>query len=274
MSKKIIIITAIIFITAETFAQEIFLKNNFADSLSVAQSKKLIVLTKNILLDCGHKETLENQQHLKNCGAAKRIYNFAAYMLKKDIPEKEIIEEIKLRNKTFFDTVVYKITPSSIRVSGDVNSPVEITAFIGSNCPSCKRTLIPLRELAGTALKGKIKISMKPLYRQLGDIALIAAEKQNKAWELFRTYGNSNSDINADNINSFFDEARIDKYKIYEDMRDTNWIFSILDQNYAESVKCKMSFTPHLLFNGIIYESDINPRWIIDFIEWLLTKSE
>jgi len=272
--KKITAITMImIFATLKTaFAQQLFLNNNFVDSLSVSQTKKLNSLTKNVFLGCKHKEPLSDEQHIKNCDAAKRIYNFAAYLLKKQVADKEIIEEIKLRDTAFFDTVIYKTAPSAIRVCGDENSSMKITAFIGTNCPNCKQILVPLYELSQGALKGIFKISLKPLYRQLGDIALVAANRQNKSWELLRAYANTNDAINADNINDFFDEARIDKSQIYKEMSDTNKIYSILAENYSEARKCKMSYTPHLLFNGIIYESDTNLRWIIDFIEWLLTK--
>lgn len=275
MKNIIAIIMIMIFSTLKTaFAQQLFLNNNFVDSLSVSQVKKLNSLTKNVFLGCKHKEPLSDEQHLKNCGAAKRIYNFAAYLLKKQAADKEIIEEIKLRDAAFFDTVTYKTAPPAIRICGDENSPVEITAFIGTNCPSCKQILVPLYELSEGVLKGKFKISLKPLYRQLGDIALVAANRQNKSWELLRAYASTNDGINADNINDFFDEARIDKGQIYKEMSDTNKIYSILTENYSEAKKCKMTYTPHLLFNGIIYESDTNLRWVIDFIEWRLTKAK
>jgi hypothetical protein len=275
MKKSIAIITIIIIAAINSaFCEQIFLNNNFADSLSASQSKKLYSLTKNIFLDCSHKEPLGSDQHVKTCDAAKRIYNFTAYLIKKETADKEIIEEIKLRNSAFFDTTVYNIALSSIIVSGDANSLVKITAFIGTNCPNCKQISVPLYELSNGALKGKISVSMKPLYRQLGDIALIAANEQNKSWQLLRAYANTNDAITADNINDFFDEAKIDKNRIYMEMSDTNKIFSILNGNYSESKKCKMIFTPHLIFNGTIYESDMNLRWIIDFIDWKLTKSK
>jgi protein-disulfide isomerase len=272
--KRIFMITVIMFFAAvkTPFAQQLFSNGNFADSLSVSQLKKLNSLTKNIFLSCGHKEPLESRQHLETCGGAKRIYNFAAHLLKKQVPEREIIEEIKLRNAAFFDTVIYETAAPYIRISGDENSPVEITAFINADCPSCKQVLIPLYELSEGFLKGKFKVSMKPLYRQLGDIALVAANQQNKSWELLRAYLSATDGVNADNIDRFFSEAQIDKSRIYKEMGDTNKIYSILAENYSEAKRCKMTYTPHLLFNGIIYESDTNLRWIIDFIEWKLEK--
>jgi hypothetical protein len=145
--------------------------------------------------------------------------------------------------------------------------------FVSSNCPSCREAVVILNELSNTAYRGKIKVSIKPLYRMLGDIASIAANKQSKSWDLYRAYSNSNNRITADNINDFFAEAGIDKDRIYEDMRDSTFIFSILKANYAEAIKCGMRYTPHILFNGIVYDGNIKAQDIVEFIDDILTKT-
>jgi len=173
----------------------------------------------------------------------------------------------------FAQSIVCRPAPSFIKFSGEANSPIDVVIFVSSGCPTCKETGVMFYELANTMYKGKIKVSIKPLYRQLGDIALIAANSQNKSWELFRAYSNTSNRITADNINELFDEARINKDRIYEDMRDTALIFSVLQANYEEAKKCRMNFTPHILFDGIIYDGETNAQSITQYIDNILTKS-
>jgi protein-disulfide isomerase len=172
----------------------------------------------------------------------------------------------------FCELKIYKTTPAYINFAGEANATIDVTAFVSSGCPSCKEAVIMLYELSSTAYKGKIKVSIKPLYKQLGDIALIAANNQNRSWELFRAYANTGNRISSENINGLFDEAKIDKNRIYEDMRDTALIYSVLEANYTEAKKCGMNFTPHILFNGIIYEGEIKPKSILEYIENILAK--
>jgi protein-disulfide isomerase len=127
-------------------------------------------------------------------------------------------------------------------------------------------------EMSNTVYNGKIKVSIKPMYKQLGDIALVAANNQNKSWELIRAYSHISNRITADNINELFDEAQINKDKIYEDMRDTALIFSVLKANYEEAKKCQMNFTPHIVFDGVIYDGETNAQSIMQYIDKILTK--
>jgi protein-disulfide isomerase len=174
---------------------------------------------------------------------------------------------------SFAQDFVCQSAPSFIRSSGRESSPLDVVIFVSSACPKCKETAVMFYEMSNTVYSGKIKVSIKPLYKQLGDIALVAANSQNKSWELVRAYSHTSNRITADNINELFDEAKINKDKIYEDMRDTALIFSVLQNNYEEAKKCQMNFTPHILFNGIIYDGEINAQSIMQYIDKILAKS-
>lgn len=170
----------------------------------------------------------------------------------------------------FSDEVICNPTPSSINFAGEANSPINVMIFVSSSCPSCKTAAVMFYEMANSAYKGKIKVSIKPLYKQLGDIALIAANNQNKSWELIKAYSNTNRRIDSGNIIDLFTEAGINLDKINEDMQDSTQIVSILQDNYTESRKCGMNFTPHILINGKIYTGEINPQSVIEYIDKLL----
>jgi len=174
----------------------------------------------------------------------------------------------------FSAEVVCKPTPSSIKFAGTPNSPIEVTMFISASCPPCKQAAVMFYEMANSVYKGKMKVSIKPLYKQLGDIALIAANNQNKSWELIRAYSNISRRIDAENMIDLFNEAGIDLDKINKDMQDSTKIFKILEANYAESQKCGLNFTPHIIINGVSFNEEITPQRVMDYINKLLRNKE
>lgn len=129
-------------------------------------------------------------------------------------------------------------------------------------------------EMSQTVFKNKMRVTIKPLYRQLGDIALVAAENQNKSWELIRAYSNTSRRIDTQNIMDLFTEAGIDLEKINRDMQDSTRIFSILNANYLDAKKHGMNFTPHILINGKVFTGEVNPESVMEYIDALLTKTK
>lgn len=148
--------------------------------------------------------------------------------------------------------------------------PLDVVIFVSSECPSCKKAAVMFYEMSNSAYKGKMSVTIKPLYRQVGDIALIAAAQQNKTRELITVYANTSSRIDAKNIIGLFNEAGIDTNKIYEDMQDSTKILSILNANYAEARNKGMNFTPHILINDKVYDGELSPTDITEYINALL----
>lgn len=151
-------------------------------------------------------------------------------------------------------------------------TPIEVVIFVSSSCSSCKKASVMFYEMSNSVYKGKMNLTVKPLYKQLGDIALVAAENQDKLWDLISVYSHTNSRIEASNIKDLFVEAGIDLDKINKDIRDSTQIFSILDNNYAEAKKAGMNFTPHILINGEVFDGEVSPQRVMEYLDKLLKK--
>jgi hypothetical protein len=205
---------------------------------------------------------------------AKRLCNYAAWLLIDDKPLDYVLDKLNRRALTFFPPDTFTLSTGSITPIGDTSSPVKVTVYIAADCGYCKKVGIPLADLTEGPLNGKLYFEMKPIHKKIGDYALLAANEQGKAWELFREYGNIHTRLETSKVIEAASKTTIIPEIFSADMEKNNDRYEKqLDENHNESVENGLKFTPTLFFNNHLYRSNRHPIWIIDYVEFLLEPS-
>ncbi len=243
---------------------------NFVDSLDTEQLAFLDSVTSTITINDGCNGSLNESRTQFNCPDARAFYNFAAWNVKNGKPADFIVDKVRGRDGTFYSPEKFDVAPSYISVAGDSSSPIEIMAYVTSTCPYCKRVGNPLREIVEGPYLGKASFVIKPIHHKLGDYALLAAEEQGKAWELFEAYGIVEHRLDEAAIISAAVEAGIDTVQLKNDIDVKNDEYvAIITANHDEAKANGMQFTPTLYFNGYRYRSNKHPIWLMDYIDYL-----
>jgi hypothetical protein len=269
--KMRLLLISILFISTQVFSLDIFYKDSLKISgLDIYDS----VTSQFIIINRGDKKSIKELK-LKGDDVATRFCNYISWIIAKD-DTKEItyyIDKLRRRESTFFPTDSFKIEPSHILSIGDSSSPIEVVAYMSADCGYCKQTGIALVDLVKGPLKGKLKFSMKPIHKMIGDFAFVAANEQGKTWEIFREFANSSSRIDNDLIYDILPNTTIDSTKFWFDMRMHHDQYEQeLIANREEGLVNGVKYTPTLYFNGRRYRSNRHPLWIIDYVEFLLSS--
>lgn len=243
----------------------------YPDSLAPVLVKQLNHIGETFSPSCGHEKAIGDASHRKTCSVARRFYNFAAWSVWGGKEDERILSDLEKRDATFFDTTRYHVAPATTERAGVVGSSAEVTVYVSSACGRCKQVVPPLKDLAQTAMKGTMVVSLKPLYQRLGDVALLAADMQGKMWDLFEVYGNVSERLDENTLPECLETTQIDTTQFWQDIeRESARFDEILAANYAESKVNGMMFIPHILVSGKLYDSEQHPLWIYDYIEWTL----
>ncbi len=266
MNKLLFSIVLIVsFLTAQPLTSY-----NFVDSLDTEQLAFLDSVTALISIDDGCNGSIYESREQFNCPDARSFYNFAAWNVKNEKPADFVLDKVRGRNGTFYAPERFDVAPSYITVAGDSSSPIEIMAYVTSTCPYCKKVGNPLREIVEGPYRGKASFVIKPIHHKLGDYALLAAEEQGKAWELFEAYGIVAHRLDEEAIIAAAVDAGIDTVQLKSDidLKNDEYV-AIITANHEEAKANGMKFTPTLYFNGYRYRSNKHPIWLMDYIDYL-----
>lgn len=256
-----------------TFALDVFYKDSLESTgLGIYDS----VTSKFIITNRGDKKSIKE---LKKEGddVATRFCKYISWVISKDIskPIDFYIDKLQRREATFFPTDSFKIEKSEISTIGDSTSPITVVSYMSADCGYCKQTGLALLELVEGPLKGKLKFEMKPIHKNIGDFALIAANAQGKTWEIFPEIANCHNRIDDTELYTILKNTTIDTVQFWSDMRMHHDLYEKeLISNREEGVVNGVKYTPTLYFNGRRYRSNRHPLWIIDYVEFLIGNSK
>ena len=141
-----------------------------------------------------------------------------------------------------------------------------ITAYISANCPLCKRVVSALYDsiTTDTLLSGKFALVAKPIGTSIGNVALLAAGKEGRFWDYFRTLANDHSVLKEEaDILRVAQKAGITSATFQKNLSSST-LSKRLSAYHAESVRNEVKYTPTFFINNKRYSSYKDPRWVID----------
>jgi protein-disulfide isomerase len=112
-------------------------------------------------------------------------------------------------------------------------------------------------------LKNKVTLCVKPIGTAIGDIALMAANGDNKFWNLFLAMKGIKTRISEDIAIHLADSIGIAPGRFREMIKNPQ-IPKLLEANKLEANRNNVVVTPTFFINGRRYSSYTNPLWVVD----------
>jgi hypothetical protein len=259
--KHILIVTAIFFLVVhtETFAI------NYSDSLTKKQQKMLTLVTSDFRMNKYCKGTLfDLVKQNSPCSAAYHLYNFAAWLALRDSTRDDLNKQLQIRYDFFTSAETVSIDTAGYPHIGNIENPIVITAYTSSTCNLCKVIVRAVEDsILHGSLHNKAVLVIKPFSAGIGDMAKMAAFKQQK----FKTYSDALANITErfteKDLLAIADSIGLDKSMFTESLKDST-TRALLLKSRAEGVQNGVEVTPTFFINAIRYRSYKDPQWIVD----------
>jgi protein-disulfide isomerase len=239
------------------------------DNLSVLQHRLLDSLLNSYRLDyCCGMAILPCLDLKKECAIARNFQSFAAWLVGTD-PDPDpgkVKEQLDLRYNGFTTKETVTIDTTRLQPAGNPKAPVVIVAYVSANCPLCKRVVSALYDsiTTGKSLDGKFMLVAKPIGSGIGNVALLAAGKEGKFWDYFRTLANEHSVLKEESdILRVAGKAGITSASFKKSLSDPT-LSKRLTKYHEESLKNNVKYTPTFFINNKRYSSYKDPRWVVD----------
>jgi protein-disulfide isomerase len=216
-----------------------------------------------------------NHQSLKLCCAqalpaslAGRLCAFAAWLAREKTPGAQIVKDLDIRRQTLKNDSAVTITPSCFAMTGDTASGIIITAYASASCSLCKRLVREVYiSVTKGALKGKAALRIKPFSADLGDCALLAAQKQDRFWDYFYALALIQERPTRELLLHLSDSLNF-KETAFMRVLDDPASKVILEQSVSEGRNNGVTITPTFFINNRRYRSYKDSRWVIDAAEY------
>ena len=213
---------------------------------------------------CGSLPLKQAAVSKPSCVSAKHLYPFARWLAAKGKTNDECMKDLTDRQQSFGDTGRFHIDLTGVPIGGDGAAPVTIVVYVSGLCPLCKYVSCELyREVTSGALKGKVRLAIKPCRASRADEALVASVHFKKSWEFLDALHNVKIRPDEPVLLKIADSLGIpaDTFKRYLDTRELR---SVIERNSAEAVGNGVSIAPTIFINERRYHSYKDPRWVVD----------
>ena len=220
---------------------------------------------------CGStlKKCLDKKKH---CTIADRLDSFLTWIAgyESDPDPATIKKWMDTRYTGFTTDTTFTFDTTGISVTGNPDAPVRVMVYVSAYCPSCKRYVTELRNalLSDSIMQKKTALYVKPAGKGIGNIALLAAVDEGKFWELFLAYRRVYTILkDTSDICRIAAPAGVLSKRFVRLLSDTT-VQQRLQENREESWRNDVTHFPAYFINGKKYSSSIQPRWVIDAIEF------
>lgn len=246
---------------------------NYADSLTTTDHLQLLdSIAYSFTLDNCCDTTIGACIELKPaCTQAPRFLDFISWMILRGHQQEKIIKELEKRVVSFFGPDTFLVN-SSLPLAGAQDAPVIISSYISASCPRCKKVCIPLY-LAVTdgPLYQLAKLQLIPATVSFGNMALLAAHEQGKFWDFFLKLEGEKRRLNERILMSKARKLGLNT-KQFKRALYNNQYKKVLTQSRNKARNNGVTITPTLFINKRRYRSYKNPQWIIDAVEYEVTR--
>jgi hypothetical protein len=235
------------------------------DSLDAIQSARFDTVTSRYYIQrCCFSNLRDCITRGGDCAIARRLWPFAKWLCAYDSISAKILEQIDKRYNYFISDGKFVIDTSNVPRTGDPAAPVTIVAYISASCNACKLIVGALYDsVAGGGLRHKAKLLAKPIGKGIGDIALMAAQREGKFWNLFLAMKGIKTRVTEDLLVQLADNIGIPPDRFREMLRNPQFPKS-LEANKIEGKKNGVELSPTFFINQKRYNSYKNPRWVVD----------
>jgi protein-disulfide isomerase len=240
---------------------------HYSDSLHKKQQKKLTLVASDFKMTSICKGTLLDLTKSDNpCPTAFHLYNFAAWLVLKDSTPDYIKKQLQARYDLFSSQETVSIDTTGFPYSGDRKNPIIITAYTSSSCNLCKVIVRAVEDsILHGSLKNKAILVIKPFSAGIGDMAKMAAFKQNQ----FKTYSDALAQITGrfteKDLHSIADSIGLDMRSFTTALNDSTTRAFLL-KSRAEGMRNGVEVTPTFFINSKRYRSYKDPQWIVDAV--------
>lgn len=234
----------------------------FIDSLK--QNFRVEPCCASALADCAKQKP--------QCSVAKRLNTFVDWLdslsQHQPVTEERIAAMLLDRHATFADNKRYTASEQGWPVVGDKNAPLTILMYFSGTCPVCKTNFRELhREVTAGRLKGKAKIVAKPFGLTQANKALAAAHELGRFSDFMIELANAGGHVDPSAIFAIVDKLYLDPQNFSNVMENPELIKRV-EAAYAEGQKNEVTHVPTYFIDGRRYNSTIDPRWVVDAIEF------
>jgi len=174
------------------------------------------------------------------------------------------------RYTSFTNTKTYTIDEQGWPLIGDRNAPLTMYMYFSGTCPLCKNNFRDLsRELATGRLRGRVKIIAKPFGAGPVNRALAAAQEMGRFSDFMLELGQISGRIEDHHIYAIANKMYLDGQRFKSLMESPN-LLTRLEAATKEGEINGVTHVPTYFISGRRYDSLLEPRWIIDAIEFAL----
>lgn len=239
----------------------------YPDSLNKQQQKKLTAIASDFTISKTCRGTLLDLiKKGSPCIMAQRLYNFAAWLVLKDSTQDFVRKQLQIRYDFFTLSDTVSIDTTGFPRFGDPKNPVVITVYASSTCNLCK---VIVRAIEDSILDGSLKnraiLVIKPFSAGIGDMAKMAAFRQNK----FKTYSDALAQIKnrftEKELLAIADSIGLDMPSFTAALKDSTTRAFLL-KSRDEGMRNGVEVTPTFFINSKRYHSYKDPQWLIDAI--------
>lgn len=207
-----------------------------------------------------------------NCTIASRLINFVDWIdsIGGQTTEERMADELQKRYTTFSDTKRYTNDEKGWPLIGERNAPFTVVMYFSGTCPLCKTNFRDLRqEVTNGKLKGRVKIVCKPFGTGLANRALTAAYDAGRFSDFMLALANVQGRIDEGVLLSIADMMLFDR-EIFKNSMERPELAARVDKSTKEAERNGVTHVPTYFMEGQKYNSNYNPRWIIDAIEYIM----
>ncbi len=261
--KHMQIFAVISLLAAQVHASDIY----YRDSLNKQQQKKLTTIASDFTINKPCRGTLLDL--VKNgspCITAQKLYNFAAWLILKDSTQDFVRKQLQMRYAFFTSSDTVSIDTTGYPRFGDPKNPIVITVYASSTCNLCKVVVRAIEDsILHGSLKNKAILVIKPFSAGIGDMAKMAAFRQNQ----FKTYSDALAQIKnrftERDLLAIADSIDLDMPAFTAALKDST-TRALLLKSRDEGMRNGVEVTPTFFINSKRYHSYKDPQWLIDAI--------
>ncbi|MFH1679896.1 MAG: DsbA family protein [Candidatus Eisenbacteria bacterium] len=202
---------------------------------------------------------------------ARRLAAFAVRRVRADRDVPDILGEIEARRLSAFPENVLTPDLEAIPVCGNPKAPVRVVLYADFGCPYCKATATALRALIKKDPK-QIAYSFKNYPLKSNDralpaaLALLAAGKQGKFWEMHDLLFSNDDDLGDAYLESCAAKLGLDVARFRADQKEKSLIDRLRTEK-MEGIQFGVTKTPGILVNGKLYRGVRTWEELYDRIE-------
>ena len=173
--------------------------------------------------------------------------------------DKMNIEPAHSKKKKPVDTTVYDVNIGASPTLGPADAPVTIVEFSDFECIYCAREFPRIKKMLND-YPGKLRVVFKhyPLkFHKKAKPAHAAAELafqeqgNNGFWQMHDMIFANPKDLEIATLKGYAETLGLDMKKFDEVINDPEQITNMLQPDYAEAKKCKVTGTPTVMINGL-----------------------